>query len=54
MTPLGLVNPKCIALIGSGVVMHVPSFFAELDALKAKQSGMAARWVVLASTSMGT
>lgn len=32
----GLVNSKCVALIGSGVVIHVPSFFAELDALRAK------------------
>jgi len=36
LIPSGLVNPKCIALIGSGVVLHVPSFFAELEALKAK------------------
>ena len=34
--PIGLVNPKCIGLIGSGVVVHVPSFFAELDALQAQ------------------
>lgn len=30
----GLVNKKCIGLIGSGVVVHIPSFFAELDALQ--------------------
>ena len=34
--PSGLVNPKCKNLIGSGVVIHVPSFFKELDDLKAK------------------
>jgi adenylosuccinate synthase len=32
---LGLVNSKCIGLIGSGVVVHIPSFFAELDELQA-------------------
>jgi adenylosuccinate synthase len=32
----GLVNPKCVGLIGSGVVVHIPSFFAELDALQAQ------------------
>jgi adenylosuccinate synthase len=35
-TSIGLVNPKCIGLIGSGVVVHIPSFFAELDALQAQ------------------
>ncbi|EMD38047.1 hypothetical protein CERSUDRAFT_113196 [Gelatoporia subvermispora B] len=36
LLPSGLVNPKCVGLIGSGVVIHVPSFFAELDALEAQ------------------
>ncbi|EJD53279.1 Adenylosuccinate synthetase [Auricularia subglabra TFB-10046 SS5] len=36
LLPSGLVNPNCTALIGSGVVVHVPSFFEELDALEAK------------------
>ncbi|KZT02392.1 Adenylosuccinate synthetase [Laetiporus sulphureus 93-53] len=36
LLPSGLVNPKCTGLIGTGVVVHVPSFFAELDALQAK------------------
>lgn len=31
MLPSGLINPKCINLVGSGVVIHVPSFFKELD-----------------------
>ncbi len=34
--PSGLVNPKCLNLIGSGVVVHVPSFFEELEDLKRK------------------
>ena len=34
--PSGLVNPKCMNLIGSGVVVHVPSFFKELADLKEK------------------
>lgn len=32
--PSGLVNPKCVNLVGSGCVVHVPSFFKELDALE--------------------
>lgn len=28
------MNPKCTGIIGNGVVVHVPSFFAELDALQ--------------------
>lgn len=31
MLPSGLINPKCLNLVGSGVVIHVPSFFAELQ-----------------------
>ncbi|KAI5291722.1 hypothetical protein KEM54_001254 [Ascosphaera aggregata] len=34
--PSGLCAPGCINLIGSGTVVHVPSFFRELDALEAK------------------
>ena len=30
MLPSGLINPKCISVIGNGVVIHLPSFFAEL------------------------
>lgn len=33
--PSGLVNPKCMNLIGSGVVIHIPSFFRELEDNKA-------------------
>ncbi|KAK0524351.1 Adenylosuccinate synthase [Tilletia horrida] len=36
LLPSGLVNPDCIGFLGSGVVIHVPSFFAELDALEKK------------------
>ncbi|KAH6968873.1 Adenylosuccinate synthetase [Fusarium avenaceum] len=34
LLPSGLVNPKCMNFIGSGVVFHVPSFFSELKALE--------------------
>ncbi|KAI0782249.1 Adenylosuccinate synthetase [Abortiporus biennis] len=36
LLPSGLVNPKCTGVIGSGVVVHVPSFFEELDALESQ------------------
>ncbi|CEP25133.1 unnamed protein product [Cyberlindnera jadinii] len=36
MLPSGLVNPKCLNLVGNGVVIHVPSFFQELENLEAK------------------
>ncbi|KAJ7620590.1 AMPSase 1 [Mycena polygramma] len=36
LLPSGLVNPSCTGLIGNGVVVHVPSFFDELDALQAQ------------------
>lgn len=31
-----MINPTCLNLIGSGVVVHVPSFFKELEDLKHK------------------
>ncbi|RPB04197.1 Adenylosuccinate synthetase [Choiromyces venosus 120613-1] len=34
--PSGLVNPKCLNIIGSGVVVHVPSFFYELENIQKK------------------
>ncbi|CAG8541758.1 15377_t:CDS:10 [Funneliformis caledonium] len=34
--PSGLINPKCVSVIGSGVVVHIPSFFTELEQLEAK------------------
>ena len=36
MSPSGLINPNCIAFIGSGVVVHIPSLFNELDTLERK------------------
>jgi adenylosuccinate synthase len=36
LLPSGLLNPKCTNLIGSGCVVHVPSFFKELATLKEK------------------
>lgn len=32
----GLVNPKCVGLVGNGVVVHLPSFFKELDELQSQ------------------
>ncbi|KAF8474890.1 Adenylosuccinate synthetase [Kalaharituber pfeilii] len=34
--PSGLVNPRCINLIGSGCVVHIPSFFNELENVEKK------------------
>lgn len=31
---LGIINPACTGLIGNGVVIHLPSFFKELEALQ--------------------
>ncbi|CCK70550.1 adenylosuccinate synthase KNAG_0E02910 [Huiozyma naganishii CBS 8797] len=36
MLPSGLVNPNCLNLIGNGVVMHIPSFFQELENIESK------------------
>ncbi|KAH6673796.1 Adenylosuccinate synthetase [Halenospora varia] len=36
LLPSGLINPECHNLIGSGVVVHVPSFYKELEALETK------------------
>ncbi|ORX38344.1 putative adenylosuccinate synthase [Kockovaella imperatae] len=36
LLPSGLVNEKCTAFIGSGVVVHIPSLFNELDTLERK------------------
>ena len=36
MLPSGLVNPKCQNILGSGVVVHIPSFFEELENLEKK------------------
>jgi adenylosuccinate synthase len=34
LLPSGLVNPNCTGILGNGVVVHVPSFFDELDQLE--------------------
>jgi adenylosuccinate synthase len=31
LLPSGLINPKCISVIGNGVVVHLPSFFQEIE-----------------------
>lgn len=36
LLPSGLMNPKCMNFIGSGVVFHVPTFFKELKELEEK------------------
>lgn len=36
MLPSGLINPNCVNLVGSGVVIHVPSFFQELENIEKK------------------
>lgn len=46
--PSGLVNLKCINLIGSGVVVHIPSFFKELEDLKQKGLETEGRIYILA------
>lgn len=42
----GLINPECTAFIGSGVVVHVPSLFNELDTLERKGLKVAGRLFV--------
>ncbi|KZO99424.1 AMPSase 1 [Calocera viscosa TUFC12733] len=36
MLPSGLVNPNCTGFIGNGVVIHIPSFFSELEKIEAQ------------------
>ncbi|KAI9219902.1 putative ADE12-adenylosuccinate synthetase [Blastocladiella britannica] len=36
MLPSGLVNPSALSVIGNGVVIHLPSLFAELDTTERK------------------
>ncbi|KAH7375038.1 Adenylosuccinate synthetase [Plectosphaerella cucumerina] len=36
LLPSGLMNPRCTNLIGSGVVVHVPTFFSELETIEKK------------------
>lgn len=39
----GLINPACTGLIGNGVVIHLPSFFKEVDDLQ-KQGMLSSLW----------
>lgn len=43
LLPSGLVNPFCTGLIGSGLVVHLPSFFDEVDALESQGLGCQGR-----------
>jgi len=46
LLPSGLINEKCVGFIGSGVVVHIPSFFNELDTLERKGLPVANRLFV--------
>ncbi|CED82215.1 adenylosuccinate synthetase [Phaffia rhodozyma] len=46
LLPSGLMNPDAQALIGSGVVVHVPSLFEELESLEKKGLDCAGRLFV--------
>lgn len=39
--PSGILNPNAMCLVGNGVVMHLPGFFAEID--KLEEAGVKAR-----------
>ena len=49
MLPSGLVNPDCSNLLGNGVVIHVPSFFQELDNLTDKGLNDASKRLFISS-----
>jgi len=36
LTDAGVINTECIGYIGTGVVIHLPSLFSELDIVEAK------------------
>ncbi|KAF8633460.1 hypothetical protein AX15_001420 [Amanita polypyramis BW_CC] len=36
LIPSGIINPNCTGIIGNGVVIHLPSFFQELEDLEAQ------------------
>jgi len=46
LLPSGLINPHCTGLLGNGVVIHVPSFFEELDALESQGLDCSGRLLV--------
>lgn len=37
--PSGILNEKCLCLVGNGVVVHLPGMFDELDKLVWNTSG---------------
>lgn len=46
LLPSGLVNPKCVSVIGNGVVAHLPALFEELEKLKNNGLDCADRLVI--------
>ncbi|TPX34065.1 adenylosuccinate synthase [Synchytrium microbalum] len=46
LVPCGVINPKCMNLIGNGVVVHLPSMFQEIDELEAKGAKLDGRLYV--------
>ncbi|KAJ3371416.1 hypothetical protein GGF31_003340 [Allomyces arbusculus] len=46
MLPSGLINPKCVSVIGNGVVVHLPSLFQELETTESKGISCAGRLLV--------
>ena len=36
LLPSGLINPNCVSVIGNGVVVHLPSFFQEIENMERK------------------
>ncbi|TPX45047.1 adenylosuccinate synthase [Synchytrium endobioticum] len=46
LVPCGVINPNCINVIGNGVVVHVPSLFAEIDELEGKGAKLEGRLFV--------
>ena len=42
----GLINPAVTGIIGSGVVVHLPSFFDEFDSLREKGNNRLIRTLV--------
>ena len=39
LVPSGILNPKTICVVGNGVVMHLPTFFKEIEGLKERWVG---------------
>ncbi|KAH9980909.1 Adenylosuccinate synthetase [Lactifluus volemus] len=46
LLPCGLINPTVTGIIGSGVVVHLPSFFKEFEALEAQGLNCAGRLLI--------